>query len=908
MHRSLSLFVAATIAITGCSNSESTQSNDSKQAASTSKQSILQEAPDAEPGRKQLVSQRAYPVGRIDLAAVKLARLQVAQMRQRPNSGITPQWVQRGPLNVQGRITAIAVDQNDDDVAYIGAASGGVFRTMDGGNSFTSVFDHSSALSIGAVALDPSDQNVVYVGTGEVNPGGGSMAYGGNGLWRSDDQGNTWTNIGLADSGSIGRIVVHPTNSNIIHVAVMGHIWNPSSNRGVYRTTDGGASWSKVLYVDDTTGCVDLVQRPDDPNVLLASMWTRIREPEVWVYGGINCAVYRSDDGGLNWSLEGNGLPAPSAEIGRIGLSICQANPDVMVAIYSHAASEGFAGLYRTTNDGATWARTNDSDLSGSFATYGWWFGNVAIHPENEDIIYTVGFDDYISTDGGNSHALIPGMHVDHHDLAFGSGPTPKIYAGNDGGVYTSTDGVTFTKTTGDLPITQVYRIAISEVDTEAILVGTQDNGTKGDFDGDGNFGHVWGGDGFEPVIQASVSNKFWVQSQYGSVWYTSNGGTSFSNALDGLSGRRNWNAPHAIDPIDRDTRYFGFDSVFRNDGNTAWTRISGDLTGGPHLGNSGQVDGTLTTINVSRGDSGVIWSGSDDGYVHVTTDGGANWTNVSAGLPQRWITSVRPHPSEPAEALVSVSGFRWGETVSHIYRTTDSGQNWTGVDGNLPDMPVNDVMYDRNNPNRYFAATDIGVFQSFDAGASWNPMGTGMPAVVVNDFAYQHSTRKLFAGTYGRSVYEITIPELWTQSLTVTTGNLVAGTVTDLATSDNVDVSVRRGNTVQSIVTLELKSTSHVETPSELQFTFEASVFSRGVVTQTISLFNYDSDEFEEVDVRPASRLVDQTVAILPAGDVSRFVQPGTGCVEARIHYQGSANRQQFAANIDQAFWKVSD
>ena len=808
MHRLFSLFVAAMIAISGCSNSDSMQTSDAKQAAaSISKPMLTQDEPEPEPDRQQLFNQRAYPVGRIDLAAVKLARLQATVMRQRPRGGITPQWVQRGPFNVQGRITAIGVDQSDDNIAYIGAASGGVFRTIDGGSSFTSIFDHSSALSIGAVTLDPSDQDVVYVGTGEVNPGGGSMAYGGNGLWRSEDRGNTWTNIGLEDSGSIGRIVVHPTNPNIIHVAVMGHLWNPNVERGVYRTTDGGASWSKVLYIDDTTGCVDLVQRPDNPNILLASMWTRIREPEVWTYGGLNSAVYQSEDGGLNWSLAGNGLPTPSADIGRIGLSICQSNPVIMVAIYCHATSGRFSGLYRTIDGGTTWARTNDSGLADSFATYGWWFGNTAIHPDNEDIIYTIGFDDYISTDGGNSHTPISGMHVDHHDLAFGSGPTPKIYAGNDGGVYTSTDGLTFTKTTGDLPITQVYRLAISDVDTEVILVGTQDNGTKGDFDGDGNFAHYWGGDGFQPLIYPSVfTDKFWVQSQYGSVWYTNNGGASFSSALSGLSGRRNWNAPHAFDPNDPDTRYFGFHNVFRNDGNTAWTQISGDLTGGPHLGNSGQVDGTLTTINVSAGDSDVIWSGSDDGFVHVTTDGGANWTNVSAGLPQRWITSVRPHPTEPSETLVSVSGFRWGEAVSHIYRTSDFGQTWTGVDGNLPDMPVNDVMYDRNNPNRYFAATDIGVFESFDAGQSWNPLGAAMPAVVVNDFAYQHSTRKLFAGTYGRSALKSRsrnsgqnrLPSSWAISRQVSE--------VELATSDNEDVSVRRTNTIESVVTARVE------------------------------------------------------------------------------------------------------
>ncbi|MEM7456567.1 MAG: hypothetical protein AAF456_19640 [Planctomycetota bacterium] len=866
--------------------------------------------PENEPGTgpEANYNQRAFPKGTIDFDAVTLSRAQMSAIRLQRPSGIVPQWIQRGPLNVQGRVTAIAVDPTDDNVAYVAAAEGGIFKTTDSGNSWTALFDDKSSLSMGAITLDPADSNVVFAGTGEVNPGRGSMVYGGTGLYRSTDGGATWTNIGLEDSGSIGRIVVHPTNSNIIHVAVMGHLWSPGPERGVYRTTDGGLTWNKVLYVDDITGCVDIIQRSDNPDVLLAAMWTRIRGPEAFQFGSIECAVYRSTDGGLTWSLEQNGLKAPDTDTSRIGLAISQSDPDVMCVIYTDGDGP-FDGLYRTTDGGANWVRTNDGGLSNAFATFGWWFGNVRIHPTDPDTIFVVGFDDYRSTDGGSSWAQVgSNMHVDHHAFNFGSGTSPKMYAGNDGGVYISTDGANFTKTTGDLPITQTYRLAVASWNTDALWLGTQDNGTNQDLNGNGDFQRIFGGDGFEPVPHLTDSDRIWVQFQYGNVFYSDNGGNNFSNAGSGLSGRDNWNAPHAQDPNDPETRYFGTHRIYRNDGNTAWTQISGDLTGGPHQGVSGQVNGTLTTINVSPADSDIIWTGSDDGYVHVTQDGGTTWDHVSTLLPERWVTSVRPHPTEPAEALVSFSGFRWGEPIAHVYRTEDFGQTWTMIDSGLPDMPVNDVMYDPENTSRYFAATDLSVFQTFDRGQTWELLGGGLPNVVVNDFAFQANERKLFAGTYGRSIFELTLPEIVATTLTVVAGEQSGGDINSLLNSDNEDVSLNRGTSIQSRTVAEIKGLSHIAAPAQMTFTFEASVFARGNVTQTLSLYNYDTDQFEQIDSRNASRFNDQTVEITPTGDVSRFVEPGTNCVEARIEFSGATQRMQFTANIDRAFWSVSE
>ena len=703
--------------------------------------------------------QRAYPYGKIDKAALKHGRecfLNNAALSL--TSG--PTWVPRGPNKIQGRVTSIAVDPRDDDVAYIGAAEGGVFRTGDRGASWTPLFDSMSSLSIGAVALDPEEPDTVFVGTGEVNPGGGSVAYGGTGLYRSQDNGETWTLLGLEQSGSIGRIVVHPSNSNIIHVAVMGELWEAGPDRGIYRTVDGGQTWERTLFVNDTTGCVDIIQRPDDPNVLFAAMWQRIRAPAAFDYGGPACGVYKSEDGGETWNLTGNGLPASSNNLGRIGLAVSQSNPDVMCAIYADRTGF-FDGVYRTTDGGDNWNRTNDGQLANVYSSFGWWFGNIRIHPENEDEIFVIGLNVFRSDNGGGSYFQVgANMHVDHHEFAFGSGTDPIIYAGNDGGVYTSVNGLTFLRTPGDLPITQGYRVAVSELNEDALWVGTQDNGTNNDLDGDGQFEFVFGGDGFQPVPHLTDTNRQWAQFQFGNVFFIEN--NSALNATGGLFGRVNWNAPHAQDPNDPERRYFGTDRVFQNIGNTSWTSISPDLTGGVQQGNQGQVNGTLTTITVSPASSDVIWAGSDDGSVRVTQNRGGLWTDVSTGsiLPARWVTSITADPDSPGTALVTFSGFRWNEDVAHIYRTTNFGQDWTAMDGDLPDIPVNDLFIDPLNNNVYFVATDAGVYRSIDAGATWRLFGIGLPNVVVTDFAFQQSTRELVAGTYGRSIFSVAIDD----------------------------------------------------------------------------------------------------------------------------------------------------
>ncbi len=705
-------------------------------------------------------SQRAYPYSEIPLERWKLAQRQAATMRlqERPDGVV---WTARGPENIGGRITDIAVSPVNGDVVFAGAAEGGVLRSTDGGQSWTPVFDDMPALAIGALAIDPNQPNVIYAGTGEVNPGGGSMAYGGAGLFRSQNGGDSWQLIGLEDSGSIGRIVVHPSDSNTIFVAAMGLLWDTNPERGVYRTTNGGAAWERVLFVDDQTGCVDLIQRPDNPDVLYAAMWQRIRQPDAYDYGGPGCAIYRSIDGGDTWDLVEGGLPAPSENGGRIGLSLCAGDPDVMHAVYADRIGY-FDGLYRSTDGGWIWTRTTDDDLEDVFVSYGWWFGNVRTHPTDPDTIYVLGLDFWMSDDGGATWAdASNNMHVDHHGLGFGPGPTPVAYNGNDGGVYRSTNGGTQWTKLPNLPITQAYRVALDAGNPQALYIGAQDNGTCRTISGGlDNWQNIFGGDGFQPLVDPTDSSRIWAMYQYGSLSFSSTNGNTWLGATLGIGSgdRKNWNSPHVQDPSDPATRYFGTHKVYRSTGDRTWTAISPDLTGGPGQGNPGQVDGSLTTIAVSPHNPDVIWTGSNDGYVQITTNGGGAWFDLSGTLPQRWVTSVRVDPFAEEVAYVTISGFRWNEYLPRVYRTSDYGATWDPISGNLPDAPINDLIADPDRPGRLFVASDVGVYETADGGITWTPFGEDLPNVVTTTLALDRDQQTLVAGTYGRSLFSATI------------------------------------------------------------------------------------------------------------------------------------------------------
>ncbi|MGQ0722813.1 MAG: VPS10 domain-containing protein [Candidatus Eiseniibacteriota bacterium] len=675
----------------------------------------------------------------------QVLRAEAALLRAAP-------WTFAGPTNVGGRIADVECHPTDPNVCWIGAAEGGVMKTTDSGATWIPTMDFESSLSIGDIAVDPTDPQILYVGTGEPNGGGGSVTYGGTGVFKSTDGGATWANVGLSESRYIGRVVVDPSDPSRVFVAALGSLFSTSPDRGVYRSTDAGSTWSRVLSVNDSTGAVDVIVHPVDPDVVYAATWERTRAPDGYVYGGDGSGIWRSTDGGDSWAELVTGLPS-GPTVGRIGIALAASNPSILYAIYAEASPGAFVGLYKTTNGGDTWTRTVDGALGGVYATYGWWFGNVRVDPVNANRVFAVGYDFFRSTDGGNSWVDVgSSMHVDHHGLDFAADGV--LWEGNDGGMYRSTNGGTSWTKLPALPATQFYAVEVDEQNPSRRYGGTQDNGTNRTLTGALNdWTQILGGDGFTCLVDLTNNLYVYAEWQYGNLYRSTNGGSSFVSAQSGLTGRRNWCMPVVFDPVNPATLYTGTDRVFRSTNRAvSWTSVSPDLTNGPGSGNA--TFGTITALAVAPGNVNVIWAGTDDANLWVTQNGGTNWTEVGSALPQRWVTRVTVDPSAANVSYATISGFRWDEPLPHVFRSTDFGASWADISSDLPEAPVNDVVVDPANPSRLWVATDFGVFESANLGTSWSALGSGLPNVVVNDLRLHHPTRTLVAGTYGRSLW----------------------------------------------------------------------------------------------------------------------------------------------------------
>ena len=691
--------------------------------------------------------QRAYPYDSIPILEHREAVDKAARMvaRQTALGATTPTWEESGPTNIPGRITDLAVHPSQPSTIYAAAAAGGVFKSTDLGASWTPIFDEQGTPGIGAVTIDPTDPNTVYIGTGEVNPA--SDTYEGTGIYKSTNAGATWTNIGLPNSYRIGRIVVDPNDNQRIFVAVFGRTFGGNNpDRGLYRSEDGGATWQRMLYVADNVGCIDVAIHPDS-GVVLAAMWER--------YAGPNSALWRSDDHGDTFTkVSGTGgLPPTSIDAGRMGVTIDPLSTTCYLLI--NDGNGNFYGLYKSTDIGVNWTRTNDGvlgDLNASWSG-GWYFGQIRVAPGYPDQVYPSGLDVWKSTDGGNSFSNITtgGPHVDQHAMYILPTDPNVLYIGNDGGVYYSNNGGASWNHLTSQPSTQFYAISLDYQNPERIYGGTQDNGTMrtktGALD---DWDQILGGDGFYALVDYSNPDIVYAEYQYGSLRKSTDGGLSFSSALNGINpdDPTNWNTPIAMDPNNPEVLYYGSDHIYKTtDGADSWAAISPDLT-----------SGTITTIDVGRDDGDVVYCGSTTGQVWVTTDGGATW-NPSYGLPNRWVTRVTVDPFDASIAYVSLSGYRqYGEFYAHVQRTTDYGASWTPISGDLPDAPVNDVIVDFHNDSTLYVGTDVGVFVTKNLGTTWTPFGTGLPVTTVHDLAYHYPTGILVAGTHGRSTFKTTI------------------------------------------------------------------------------------------------------------------------------------------------------
>ncbi len=720
--------------------------------------------------------QRAYPNFKVDPAAHLEAIEQARELRsQKRNNFLNKniaevQWEFAGPVNIGGRVVDIEFNPVDPNIVYAAAATGGVFKSTDKGNSWFPVFDEQNVLPAGDIAVDPQNPDVVYVGTGE--PNGSHNNFPGGGVFKSTDAGNTWQNIGLELSAHIGRIVIDPSNTQRIFVAAVGSNFGPNPERGLYRTTDAGQNWENILFETDSTGAIDVVMDPANPDFLLAAMWERSRRAG---YGqsetsyGPSSGVFRSTDGGDTWNKLGpsNGLPNDNSGVGRIGLAISQSDPSISYAVYTDGGT--YTGLYKTTDYGDNWINVDpDFEISAGVSSFSWYFGQVRIHPTNPDIVFVLDVALMRSSNSGETWPLIYGyggpsqLHVDHHALAFDPSDPNYLISGNDGGINISTNGGTSWSQPKEIPATQFYEIGLDANNPQRLYGGTQDNNTirttTGALD---DWERILGGDGFYVTVDFNNPNIIYAEYQYGNLFRSTDGGQSFFDATNGISSSepKNWSTPVVMDPNNSSILYYGTNRLYRTENKAQnWSPISGVLVAGnPSLPRFG----TLTTIAVAPTNSDVIYVGTDDSKVWVTPDVGSNWYDISAGLPNRWVSRVVVDPQNEEIVYATFSGLKWKDPLSYVFRSTDMGTSWTDISGNLPQSPVNAFAVDQNNSDVLYLGNDVGAFVSFDLGTNWEVLGEGLPMVSVYDMKIHPTDNYLAIGTHGRSMYKIDLDQV---------------------------------------------------------------------------------------------------------------------------------------------------
>ncbi|MDK9699551.1 MAG: T9SS type A sorting domain-containing protein [bacterium] len=710
--------------------------------------------------------QRAFPYNTID-EAVYHRELRQAQLERQTNSDeINETWELAGPVNVGGRITALAWDpRSNNGPIYAGAAFGGVWKSAGTwpNYSWSQVFNNAGGWSIGAIALAPTAPDTIYVGTGEANSA--QDTYGGNGLWFSGNGGMSWEHRGLDSSAFIGKIAVHPREPATLYAACLGKRYATNPDRGLYKSVDAGETWSRVLAgVNDTTGCIDVAIDPYRPDTIYAAMWQRIRNPFSSKFYGIGSTLKRSPDGGQTWTEI---LPPTlrNRPWCRIGVAVSKAQQGRLFCSVVDSTL-GLHSVWRSDNYGNTWIQLTNIDQT-ICSNFGWYFGYLDASPTDPNYIAVHGVYLAVSRNLGSNWSYFPAdslfdVHVDFHAQAFSPDGTRQVW-GNDGGLYLVPSDHSSATHVESIPITQYYAISADPSNPNRLLGGTQDNGTNYTRTGSLNdWRHIYWGDGFYCLVDPRYADSVYAEYQYGMLAKGSPllNPWDWRSALDGIddSDRRNWSTPVVMNPQNPNTLYYGTYRVYKTtDGALSWIPISGDLTGGRI--NSRYP--SIATIAVSPLDTGIIWSGSDNGKVYRTMNG-LNWSDVSVGLPQRSVTRIVCSPDSIEIAYVTLSGFRWSEDIAHVYRTSDLGATWVPIDGNLPDVPVNAMVIDPLNSSHLFIGNDIGVYHSTDLGQTWTLTGDGHPLVSVYDLHFQPTSRKLISGTHGYSMWSIDIDSVF--------------------------------------------------------------------------------------------------------------------------------------------------
>jgi photosystem II stability/assembly factor-like uncharacterized protein len=691
-----------------------------------------------------------------------------------------------GPAAMSGRVAAIESSSAHPEIVYVGAATGGVWKSTDGGLTWKPVFDDQPVASIGAIAMDPSNPDTVWVGTGEGNPRNSVSV--GNGIYRSLDGGRTWEHLGLElgldKTEHIHDIIVDPTDSRTVYVGALGQVWGENPERGVYKTEDGGKSWKRVLYVDERTGVADLVMDPSNPRKLIAALWDFRRWPWAFRSGGPGSGLYVTYDGGAKWKkmTEEDGMP--KGDLGRIGLAFAPSDPRTVYALVEAKES----ALLRSTDGGASWKSINtDPDVS----PRPFYFGQIAVDSGNPDRLYRLATDLTVSDDAGKTFAGIGrrALHPDHHALWIDPKNPSHIWDGNDGGVGESRDRGETWRFVDNLPLAQFYHVRMDDAVPYNVYGGLQDNGSwKGPanvWENNGIRNYHWQevgfGDGFDTVPDPRDPMRGYAMSQEGHLlrWDLRTGERkdirpSGPEASEDIEPRFNWNTGIAIDPFEPDTLYYGSQWVHKStDRGDTWVIISPDLTsnnpawqkqkesGGITIDASGAENfTTILSIAPSPVQKGVLWVGTDDGRLHVTRDGGKSWDSLEKnvkGVPaDTWIPHVTPSPYDAGTAFVVFDNHRRSDWTPYVYRTTDFGKSWTSLaTKNLRGYALS-IIQDPEDRDLLFLGTEFGLWFSQDGGESWLQWKAGLPTVSVMDLAIHPREHDLVLATHGRGLYVI--------------------------------------------------------------------------------------------------------------------------------------------------------
>ncbi|MFN8338522.1 MAG: hypothetical protein U0T36_05830 [Saprospiraceae bacterium] len=552
------------------------------------------------------------------------------------------QWEVQGPGNIGARANTIAIDPKNSNNMLIGYSEGGIFRTQDGGQNWFPVFDDQFRLSIGDIVFDPQNSSVVYAGTGDPNISG--FPFIGDGMYKSSDGGNSWQNIGLRETRVISQIRVSAQNNQVIYVSAMGIPFEKSNHKGVYKSVNGGQTWEQVLFINDSTGIADLVIHPSNHNIVYAAGWNRIRNNYRSVVDGPDAKIYKSENGGITWTVLGNGLPMDASS--RIGIDISKSNPNILYACYAEAGNFKLKGIYKSTNGGDSWTSLDVTEFKDEiYGGFGWYFGKIRINPNDANDVFLLGVDMIRSKDGGASwtSAVPPWptyeVHADKHDLIFDG---DKMYLTTDGGAYSSDINTDTWQKIENNPTTQFYRVAFNPHQPDIYYGGAQDNGTsKGNASNINSWDRVFGGDGFQAIFHPIDSNIVYVETQNGDLWVSNDSGEHFSSATLGLndSEPRNWDMPIIMSRHNPDVLYTGTDRIYKNTSGSQpyWEVISPVLTDP----SSAFLRHNISTIHSSPLDENLIAAGTSDGLLWATDDGGATWHNISCGITYKYVSSV---------------------------------------------------------------------------------------------------------------------------------------------------------------------------------------------------------------------------------------------------------------------------